>query len=192
MRPRLFRAIALLELGRPEECTALAVENTVRLQKLSAPFLETLARLDGEISAESKNPDLRVARAWQLNEIGQPRLALEDADEALRLDERLAVAIAERSYALAKLGEYDEAFERVKHATDLEPKSAAAWQYRGELEMHRGDPDAALVSLTRALELNRTPTVLEKREACYRQLGLIAKADEDRRALQELSARTSR
>jgi tetratricopeptide (TPR) repeat protein len=192
MRPRLFRAIASVELGRPDECTALGVENTVRLQSLNGAFLETLARLDADISTEPKNADLRVARAWQLNENGQPRLALEDADAALRLKERLAPAIAESSYALAKLGRPDEAFARAKEATEIEPKSAAAWQYRGELELHRGDPDAALSSLTRALELNRTAAVLEKREACYRQLGLIAKADEDRRALQELTASTAR
>ena len=67
VRPKLFRAIALIELGRGDECAALGVERPLRLSALTSEFLETISRLDGEISVERENDELHVARAWQLN-----------------------------------------------------------------------------------------------------------------------------
>lgn len=46
-------------------------------------------------------------RAWQLNDAGQPTLALEDTAIALQLDPTSAGACAESAYALDKLGRGD-------------------------------------------------------------------------------------
>jgi hypothetical protein len=54
--------------------------------------------------------------------------------------------------------------------------------------MGRQDYAAAIDSLTRALAINRTPAVLAKREECYRKVGLLAKAEDDRKAREEISA----
>ena len=94
-----------------------------------------MSRLDSAISVERTNPDHFVARSWQLNEIGQPKLALEDAETALQLDSKSAGAVAEAGYALNKLGQTDQALEKIKQATALDPNLALSWQYRGELEM---------------------------------------------------------
>ncbi|MDQ6912309.1 MAG: hypothetical protein M3119_10075 [Verrucomicrobiota bacterium] len=134
MRPRLFRALALVSLDRVAECQDLGVEQPFRLTSLSPEFLETIARLDAEISLERDNAELYVTRAWQLNEIGQPRLALEDAERAASLDEKSAGACLERGYALNKLGRADEAFDQIKRATELDPQLTPAQQYLAELQ----------------------------------------------------------
>jgi tetratricopeptide (TPR) repeat protein len=190
MRPKLFQAMALIELGRSDECEKLAVQKFIRLDTLSAEFLETISRLDSEISVERSNAELYVARAWQLNEIGQPALALQDAENAARLEQKSAGACAECSYALMKLGRAQEALVQIKRATELDPNFATAWQYRGELEMERGETLSAIESLSHALDSNQTAIALQKREQCYRRLGLLVKAEQDHRALEELNART--
>lgn len=187
VRPKLFQAIALIELGRAGECEMLAVQKSIRLEALTPEFLETISRLDSEISVERSNAELHVTRAWQLNEINQPALALQDAERAARLDPKSAGASAECSYALMKLGRAEEALQQIKHATSLDPTFATAWQYRGELEMARGETLSAIESLSHALETTQTALALQKREECYRRLGLHVKAEQDRRALEELN-----
>ncbi len=187
VRPRLFQALALMALGRTGECEKLAVHKLLRLEALTPEFLETIGRLDSEISAEPNNPELYVSRAWHLNEIGQPALALQDAETAARLDPKAAGASAEASYAMTKLGRAREALEQIRKATELDPNLATAWQYRGELEMVRGETLSAIESFTHAIETNPTVNALEKREQCYRRLGLLVKAELDRKAREELA-----
>ncbi|HEV2841289.1 MAG TPA: hypothetical protein VGW39_08200, partial [Chthoniobacterales bacterium] len=192
VRPKLFQAIALIDLGRTDECETLAVQKSIRLEALTPEFLETISRLDSEISVERSNAELHISRAWQLNEIDQPALALQDADKAARLDPKSAGAPVECSYALMKLGRAEEALQQIKHATALDPTLATAWQYRGELEMARGEILSAIESLTHALETTQTAVALQKREECYRRLGLLVKAEQDRRALEELNKGTGK
>jgi tetratricopeptide (TPR) repeat protein len=192
MRPKLFQAIALIDLDRSDECERLAVGKSIQLEALTPEFLETISRLDSEISVERSNAELYVARAWQLNEIGQPALALQDAENAARLNPKYAGAFAECSYALSKLGRPNEALQQIKRATELDPNFSTAWQYRGELEMERGETLSAIESFSHAIEPNPTAAALQKREQCYRRLGLLVKADQDRRALEELNGRTSK
>src|SRR6266446_6315442 len=192
MRPKLFEAIALIDLGRSDECETLAVQRFIRLETLSPEFLETISRLDSEISVERSNAELHVARAWHLNEINQPALALQDAENAARLDPKSAGACAERSYALMKQGRAEEALQQILHATELDANFSTAWQYRGELEMERGETLSAIESLSHAIETNRTITALQKREQCYRRLGLLVKAEQDRKALEELGSKISK
>jgi tetratricopeptide (TPR) repeat protein len=187
LRPKLFQAVALIALGRAKECDRLSIKQPLRLESFSPDFLETVSRLDSAISVEAKNADHFVARAWQLNEIGQPLLALQDAETALQLEPKSANANAEVSYALTKLGRSDEAFEKIKTATELDQSLASAWQYRGELEMQRGNNLAAIDSLSHALTIQQTVAGLQKREECYRRVGLLARAEEDHRALQQLT-----
>jgi tetratricopeptide (TPR) repeat protein len=187
VRPKLFQALALIALDRPDECEKLGVNKAIRLEALPSEFLETVGRLDSEISAERNNAELYVSRAWQLNEIGQPALSLQDAQTAAQLDPKAAGASAEASYALTKLGRIPEALEQIKHATELDPNFSTAWQYRGELEMARGELLSAIDSLTHSLETNQTVIALEKREQCYRRLGLLVKAEQDRKAREELA-----
>jgi tetratricopeptide (TPR) repeat protein len=185
VRPKLLRALAERDLGRP---ASPAIHPSLRLESLTPEFLQTISRLDAEVAAEPKNVELLTNRAWQLNEIGQPQLALADARRALGNDPKSAGAKAEASYALAKLGHAAEAYQRIKEATELDPNFSTAWQYRGELEMGRQDYAAAIDWLSRALAINRTSAALAKREECYRKVGLLAKAEDDRKAREEISA----
>jgi tetratricopeptide (TPR) repeat protein len=185
VRPKLFRAFAERMLGRAPDQGASP--DMLRLESLSSDFLQTISRLDAEIAAEPQSADLLTTRAWHLNEIGQPRLALTDAEGALKVDPKSAGACTEASYALAKLKRAPEAYERIKQATEVDPNFSTAWQYRGELEMQRIDYLAAIESLTRALAINQTAAALARREECYRKLGLLAKAEDDHQTLEQLN-----
>jgi len=188
VRPQLLRALAEQALGRTVPRDAAPVDASLRLEQLAPEFLQTIRRLDQEIATEPESAELHTRRAWQLNEIGQPQLALADAQSALQSDARSAGACAEASYALAKLKRAPEAFAQIKHATELDPNFSTAWQYRGELEMGRADYTAAIESLSRALAINQTVGALAKREECYRKVGLLANAESDQKALEELTA----
>lgn len=165
------------------------MRRSLSIDALTPEFLETIGRLDAEISVERTNAELYVQRAWRLNDIGQPRLALDDAECAQRLDAKSASACAESGYALMKLGRAPEAYEQIKHATELDENLATAWQYRGEIEMERSDFAQAIDSLSRGLGINQTAVALLKREQCYRRLGLLAKAEEDHRLREALTAK---
>ena len=186
-RPKLFAGIALLRLGRIGEAEELSIRKSFRIEMLTPEFLQTISRLDSEISVERKNAELYATRAWHLNDIGLPALALQDAESAAQLDPKSASAAAEKGYALMKMGQAEKAFEEIKHATTLDSNYATAWQYRGELEMEQRNYMAAVESFSRALSLNQTTAVLEKRAACYRILGWSMKAEEDQRTLEGLT-----
>ncbi len=186
MRPRFFAGLALLEMNRAADAEALGLSRQAGLAALTPEFLETISRLDAEIAAERDNAELYVARAWQLNDLGQPGLALQDTRTALRFDPNSASAHAELAYAEAKLGRPDEAYAEIKRATELDENFSTAWHYRGELEMSRGELEPAVASFTRALAINQTPAVLQKREECYIKLGQFEKAETDHRLLETL------
>lgn len=186
MRPRLFQGLALIALERGTEAERLGVNPQTQLEVLTPEFLETIGRLDSEMSVERTNPELFVTRAWQLSEAGQPALAFQDAQSALRLDPQNAGAHAEMAYALAKLGRSDEAFAHIQRATEADPNFSTAWHYRGELEMGRDNYLAAIESFTRALAINQTTATLRKREECYIKLGRFEEAEADHRALEAL------
>ena len=183
IRPRLFAAIARRELDQSQNKSRTDAPG--HLEDFSPPFLETIVRLDTEIAAEPKNAQLLVQRAWQLNEIGQAAFALQDARAAQVNDPKSAQACAEAAYALSKLNQHSVAYEEIQQATELDPKSAPAWQYRGELEMERGEDAKAVDSLTRALEINQTAAALSARALSYRRLGLTDKAAEDEKSLEQ-------
>lgn len=192
VRPRLFKGLALMALNRGKECEGLSIKQPLHLESLTPEFLETISRIDSAISVERDNPEHYAARAWQLNEIGQPLLAFENGQNAIHLDPKSASGLAEVSYALMKIGRGQEAFAKIKQATELEPNLATAWQYRGELEMSRGDNLAAIESLSRSLAIQQTAAALQKREECYRKLGYKARADDDHRAWLQLTIRSTR
>lgn len=188
VRPRLFAGLALVQLDRKEEAQARGVNPQIPLDRLTPEFLETVNRLDAEMTLERTNTELFVTRAWQLNEIGQPALALQDAENAVRYDKNSAGAHAEMAYALAKLERNDEAFTHIQRATEIDANFSTAWHYRGELEMSRGNFESAIESLSRALAINQTPAALQKREECYVKLGQLDKAEADRAALEALGS----
>ncbi|MEY2480598.1 MAG: hypothetical protein QOI04_1525 [Verrucomicrobiota bacterium] len=189
VRPKLFQAIALIQLARFSEAEQLGARRPLHVDLLTPEFLQSISRIDADISVERTNADLYAARAWQLNEIAQPTLALQDAEHAAQLNPKSAGACAEKSYALKKLGRDAEAFDQIKRATELDAQFATAWQYRGELEMARADYNGAIESFSRALALNKSAVILQKREQCYREVGLLAKAEQDHRAMEELIAK---
>ena len=112
---------------------------------------------DSAIAVERDNAEHYAARAWQLNEIGQPVLALADAQMAVQLEADSASGRVEESYALTKLGQTEEAFSQIKKATELNADLAPAWQYRGRhWRWLRGINLAAVDSFHALFALNKS------------------------------------
>ncbi|HEY4283330.1 MAG TPA: tetratricopeptide repeat protein, partial [Chthoniobacterales bacterium] len=100
LRPKLFQGVALIELNRSRQLDALGLHRPFSLDSLTPEFLETASRLDLAIAVERTNPEHFITRSWYLNEIGQPKLALQDAETAVRIDQKSASGLAELAYAL--------------------------------------------------------------------------------------------
>jgi uncharacterized protein HemY len=58
--------------------------------------------------------------------------------------------------------------------------------------MQRQEHAAAIESFTHAIAINKSAEALERRAACYLQIGLPAKAEADRRELEKLDARVAK
>jgi tetratricopeptide (TPR) repeat protein len=129
IRPKLFKALALIALNRATECENLSIRQPLRLEWLTPEFLETISRIDSAISVERDNPDHYTARAWQLNEIGQPMLAFADAQTAVRLDAKSANGWAEVSYALLNWAVAGKRLKIGKLPNSI--RASQRWRYPG-------------------------------------------------------------
>ena len=58
---------------------------------------------------------------------------------------------------------------------------------RTRVELFKGSGDWQEVHSQKAFAANQTAIALEKREQCYRRLGLLVKAEQDRKMREELA-----
>ena len=103
-------------------------------------------------------------------------------EEALALKEDFAEAHNNLGYSLRKQGKqhYDEALRHYDRAIELDPKLAAAYEYRGVLHVLRGEEEAAKADLAKLTELDRKMAdellqVIASHEEPKGDLGLAAK-----------------
>lgn len=90
--------------------------------------------------------------------------AIQNYDEAIRLDPRSADAFAGRGSAYLLKGDYDSAILDYNEAIRLNPKSASAFNGRGAAYFAKGDYDRALQDYNEAIRLDsRTPRALLNR-----------------------------
>src|SRR5204862_150427 len=116
---------------------------------------DAFADLEKAKTLAADDPDVQRG-AKLLERIDKWLPAIRETETAERLDPKATGASAEASYALTKLGRVPEALEQIKRATELEPDFSTAWQYRGELEMAKGETLSAIDSFTHSLETNQT------------------------------------
>ena len=110
----------------------------------------------------------REARAWLHLAIasqmaGNPKRALEAADQSLALEPDAAPALGARGRALAGLGDGAGAHAAFAAGVRAAPHDAAAHHNFGVFLREQGDPDAAIAQLRDALRLDAT--LLPAREA---------------------------
>ncbi|MHA7841420.1 MAG: tetratricopeptide repeat protein, partial [Gammaproteobacteria bacterium] len=80
--------------------------------------------------------------------------AIEDYDEALRLDPKYALAYFNRGFAKRFLGRYDEAIRDYDEALRLDPEDALAYFYRGLAKVQLGRYAEAIEDYDEALRLD--------------------------------------
>jgi tetratricopeptide (TPR) repeat protein len=95
------------------------------------------------------------ARAWSLK--NEWRLALEDCDEAIRLNSTVARYRNGRGNCWSENGEYDKAIKEYDEAIQLDPRFARAFLNRSiarfEMRSETGDDDAAIKDIDEAIRL---------------------------------------
>jgi serine/threonine protein kinase len=95
----------------------------------------------------------------------------------LRLPEQVSTAVRNANgYSLLEEGRVDEAFREFKKNVDAAPDDADAHDSLGEAYLVMGEPDAALESYTRALEIN--PGFSPSRVGRAWALGMLGRFDE--------------
>lgn len=194
MRARIQTAEALLDTDRPDDAAKLQVSHDLRRgedKHVSETALRELGTNDAVLLRNSNNADPLIARAKTLRELKQFTLALADAQAALGLNDKSAVAHLEASHDFDELHQLKEALVHVRKATELDTSDSSAWCYRGLLEAERADFSAAIESQTHSLKISESIIALAEREKCERRTGRIKEADADLRRIHELD-RTKR
>jgi tetratricopeptide (TPR) repeat protein len=191
MRARIQTAEALLDSNQADAAAKLQVStNLVRAydHHVAEKALADLGADDTLLLQNPKNPDALAARAKVLYELGQPTLALPDAQAALAINEKSAAAQFDAAHIFDELGQKKDALAHAKTATDLDPNDWRKWCFLGMTEKERADFPAAIESLTRSLKLHETVLALGQREECERRIGKVKEADADANRIHELPA----
>jgi len=125
--------------------------------------------------------------AWAYNNrglaytyLGNPARAIEDYDQALRLDPGLAVAYLGRGVVYRNLGEHARAIEDYDEALRLDPDDAAAYRNRGIAYGTLGEYRRAIEDFDQALRLDAGfASAYNSRGFAYYKLGELTRAIED-------------
>ncbi|WP_027525863.1 adenylate/guanylate cyclase domain-containing protein [Bradyrhizobium sp. Ec3.3] len=96
----------------------------------------------------------RKANGWRTNEI-QERVEMERLGRrAIKLGRDDAFALCTGGFALAHLGDLEEAAACIDRAALLNPSLAWAWYHGGWVSAWRGEPDEAIQRLAQAMRLS--------------------------------------
>ncbi|MDX2228695.1 MAG: tetratricopeptide repeat protein [Leptolyngbyaceae cyanobacterium bins.349] len=90
----------------------------------------------------------------QKNQQGQHQEAIQDFDQAIRLNPNDANAFINRGYANHQAGNLNAAIDDYNKAIELAPNSAQAFSNRSHVRFEQGRWDDAVKDATRAIELN--------------------------------------
>ena len=85
---------------------------------------------------------------------GEYQRAIQDYDEALRIDRDSALAFNNRASAFQHMGNYDRAIQDYDQAIRLDPSSALAYNNRGRTQHLKGDYELAIKDYAEAINLD--------------------------------------
>jgi len=167
------RAAAFLQINKIDEAIAdysaaiaLNDKNAGVLQQRATAY-KVNGELDKAIADFSKamelSPDFipaTMGRGYVYFQKGDYAKAIDDFSKVIELNSRAAVAFNNRGYNYQQLGKFNEALADFKKAIELTPEYALAHQNLGWLlstckDESLRDPKAAIMSSTKACELNQ-------------------------------------
>ncbi len=92
--------------------------------------------------------------------------AIQDYDQAIRLDPSFALAFSSRGLAYYKKGDYDRAIQDFDQAIRLNPDYALAFASRGEAYDKKGDRDRAMQDYDQAIQLDPNDSMTFNNRGC--------------------------
>jgi tetratricopeptide (TPR) repeat protein len=107
----------------------------------------------------------------------EPDHALQDCNEAIRIDRTYAAAYVNRGNAYLNKTDVERAFGDFNEAIRLDPKNAWAYTARGDLYKNKGDIDHALADLNESIRLDPNYAVAYFfRSELYKRKGALDRA----------------
>lgn len=110
---------------------------------------------DQAVSLSPDNPDFRYSRAVNLIYQKRFRMAIADLDFVISHNGG-AKAHYNRGYAYEQTGNFTEALNDYKTATQKDPAYATAWDALGHMQQKSGDYKQAIASFDQSIALNQT------------------------------------
>lgn len=152
--------------------------------------LDRLWRYDGQISRDPKDVSALVGRSHELGEQAQQfRLALRDAETALVVDPKSTAGRAAKIFALAKLGEIEEAAAELRALESMKPTReilASTLSTLVDATMSASQIELALELSDRTIKAKPEARYYKQRAAILQRLERFADAQEDLARAQQL------
>lgn len=90
-------------------------------------------------------------RGIDYNQLGQPKLAIQDYDQAIQLQPDDSESFYNRGNAYVRLGRYQRAIRDYDQATKLEPLNSRAFYARGQAKLKTGDKAGGNADIAHAM-----------------------------------------
>ncbi len=161
---------ALIEADRYAEAETLTKErlkvqpkdpelqrNIGRLEMVSANLDRAETAFRNAIALNENKAESYVGLSQVLFEKNHPKLALVEAEKALRLDPESALAHHQFAIVQANLGDIDTGFASYRKALELKPDQTASQIALGHLMMEQGDFQGAKATFEEAAKTSKDP-----------------------------------
>lgn len=143
------------------------------------------AELQHALAIDPNVPNGHLDYATLLITSGRFAQGLEESNRGRELDPVSAETNRDGLFNLFCTRRYDEAYDRARHAIDLEPRNDFAYSIIGIVELARGRRDAALAAADRVFELKGTQTARSIAAYVYANAG---RQNDARTALHNIEA----
>ncbi|MFN3513910.1 MAG: tetratricopeptide repeat protein [Phenylobacterium sp.] len=134
---------------------AVAYNNRAAIHEKQGRPQAAMSDLDEAIRLDPKLASAHMNRGNIFLNAGDPERAVADYRQALALNPRHVWTLVNLAVAESKLGRHDEALAHLDHAFRLK-KDPAILHRRGHVLIEKGEPQAALEPLTRAIGMLRS------------------------------------